>query len=956
MARTLFFLVCYLYIAAVYSQVTIEKTRLSSPRTAVSSIQSENKIYFVGGFEYHDDIATNKIEIFNTINNTWEEPIKLPTTGRGFVSPAKSGPNLYFVGGVAYENCTKIYSSETHSYEWIGCGPTLRTTKQLSFHNNVLTALGSFSADFYNTLTHTWNNSAVLTSWMQNLYSEISFVHEDLVVGVGGVNRTTLDLFHGAWIFNSSTNEISVFDAIVINDTSVDFNFTVMHNTVAVWSADWCLLHRLGSSEWFEEKINGIKSVLTLGYETFIITSGGFTVFDWTSGASNTTTNTDQILHAFSVSDQIVLITSDRMAIYDGNWSYLTVPKMYIIAPYFGQYILMDGLNFHVYNPATKSTTQQTGAFLSVVSIVAVDSTTFTAFTKGGDRIIFEDGTATNYGAYEPIFVGQFAIGRDIIDLNNLRVWINMTDTVAYNGTPILSSKDGRAISLQPQVVPYWQIDVYNYVTNKWLPSIPFTLAYFRTSFLRAFVVEDMMILAPKGPTMSFLNMTSGQTINVSGAVLSISATSPEIPVRNNVGYVFQNAQTVLQVTPNNFIRISNGQTELYPYQTYAESNAIYVSAYSMSEVNTFYIIFSYDIVQQYWTSYVLPTTQKWLYFAVSNNILLTFGGDNQLTYTGTLAAPDWQSIPFTLEYNPIIMSTLPDGRVMIAAGSHRTYGFFTEEVMFMNTTGLLATISYPLPSKTDPTVVPSGDNEEALTSGEMVAAIVVPIGFALIAAAILIVLLRRWKNRRRQGSALTSVGLATKYGNWFTPFEQLVFEEQLGQGGSGQVFKGKWKSTVVALKVSMTEANSSVISELELMMQMRPHPNVVQLFGFSIHPETDSIVLIIEYCNGGSLQAALESDEISSTQKRQWILGVANGLAHLHSHKIVHRDLAARNIMLSHNEPKLTDFGMSRLVEEQNLHGTTKSELGPIRWMAPESLRNKEYSTKSGKTGFFRS
>jgi serine/threonine protein kinase len=159
-----------------------------------------------------------------------------------------------------------------------------------------------------------------------------------------------------------------------------------------------------------------------------------------------------------------------------------------------------------------------------------------------------------------------------------------------------------------------------------------------------------------------------------------------------------------------------------------------------------------------------------------------------------------------------------------------------------------------------------------------------------------------------------------------------------------------------VALKVSMTEANSSVISELELMMQMRPHPNVVQLFGFSIHPETDSIVLIIEYCNGGSLQAALESDEISSSQKRQWILGVANGLAHLHSHKIVHRDLAARNIMLSHNEPKLTDFGMSRLVEEQNLHGTTKSELGPIKWMAPESLRNKEYSTKSGKTGFFRS
>jgi hypothetical protein len=154
------------------------------------------------------------------------------------------------------------------------------------------------------------------------------------------------------------------------------------------------------------------------------------------------------------------------------------------------------------------------------------------------------------------------------------------------------------------------------------------------------------------------------------------------------------------------------------------------------------------------------------VYFAVSNNILLTFGGDHQLTYTGTLAAPDWQSIPFTLEYNPIIMSTLPDGRVMIAAGSHRTYGFFTEEVMFMNTTGLLATISYPLRHQRQIQLSRQvAIMKQALTSGEMVAAIVVPIGFALIAAAILIVLLRRWKNRRRQGVCFNE--RRTRYQIW---------------------------------------------------------------------------------------------------------------------------------------------------------------------------------------------
>jgi serine/threonine protein kinase len=77
-------------------------------------------------------------------------------------------------------------------------------------------------------------------------------------------------------------------------------------------------------------------------------------------------------------------------------------------------------------------------------------------------------------------------------------------------------------------------------------------------------------------------------------------------------------------------------------------------------------------------------------------------------------------------------------------------------------------------------------------------------------------------------------------------------------------------------------------------------------------------------------------------------MLGVAKGLGHLHANHIVHRDVAARNVLLQNNEPKITDFGMSRIVEEDK-RGITKSELGPIRWMAPESLRNKEYSTKSG-------
>lgn len=250
-----------------------------------------------------------------------------------------------------------------------------------------------------------------------------------------------------------------------------------------------------------------------------------------------------------------------------------------------------------------------------------------------------------------------------------------------------------------------------------------------------------------------------------------------------------------------------------------------------------------------------------------------------------------------------------------------------------------------------EPSSQPLANNDNNTT---LIVAIVVPVGVVLIASALVAFFLVRRKNQKRQRDQEASVvGLEAKYGQWFTPFDQLKFGTQVGQGGNGQVFKGTWKNTTVALKVSMTQANTSVIAELELMMQMRPHPNVVQLLGFSIHPETDSVILIIEYCNQGSLDSTLfeTNRPISIEEKEKWIGSVAKGLLHLHSNNIVHRDVAARNILLHQNEPKITDFGMSRLINDDNKKGTTKSELGPIRWMAPEALRSKEYSTKSGKS-----
>ena len=62
----------------------------------------------------------------------------------------------------------------------------------------------------------------------------------------------------------------------------------------------------------------------------------------------------------------------------------------------------------------------------------------------------------------------------------------------------------------------------------------------------------------------------------------------------------------------------------------------------------------------------------------------------------------------------------------------------------------------------------------------------------------------------------------------------------------------------------------------------------------------------------------------------------------------LVHRDLAARNILVGNNEVmKITDFGMTRLLYEEVYQTQTKKKM-PIKWMAPETLRDLVFTTQS--------
>ncbi len=63
----------------------------------------------------------------------------------------------------------------------------------------------------------------------------------------------------------------------------------------------------------------------------------------------------------------------------------------------------------------------------------------------------------------------------------------------------------------------------------------------------------------------------------------------------------------------------------------------------------------------------------------------------------------------------------------------------------------------------------------------------------------------------------------------------------------------------------------------------------------------------------------------------------------------MVHRDLAARNVLVQSSRcVKVTDFGLTKVIEVGEYQYKAKGGKVPVRWMAPESLRQKVYTHKS--------
>ncbi|CAL5336244.1 unnamed protein product [Camellia sinensis] len=168
----------------------------------------------------------------------------------------------------------------------------------------------------------------------------------------------------------------------------------------------------------------------------------------------------------------------------------------------------------------------------------------------------------------------------------------------------------------------------------------------------------------------------------------------------------------------------------------------------------------------------------------------------------------------------------------------------------------------------------------------------------------------------------------------------------KIGEGGFGSVYQGRLpEGTIIAVKKLSSKSkqgNREFLNEIGMISALQ-HPHLVKLYGCCV--EGNQLLLVYEYMENNSLAHALFG--LKECQlKLDWAtryricIGIAKGLAYLHEEsrfKIVHRDIKATNVLLDKNlNPKISDFGLAKLNEEDDTHISTRIA-GTYGYMAPE-------------------
>ncbi len=176
---------------------------------------------------------------------------------------------------------------------------------------------------------------------------------------------------------------------------------------------------------------------------------------------------------------------------------------------------------------------------------------------------------------------------------------------------------------------------------------------------------------------------------------------------------------------------------------------------------------------------------------------------------------------------------------------------------------------------------------------------------------------------------------------------------DRIGSGAFGTVYKAydNYLNVFKAIKIAEVKfidgREFSLKSEFKASQSVPTHRNIAhyeEVLQFRM-PSGLFDYAIMQYYEEGSLKILLQNKSLTRDQKIQIVKGILNGLKVLHENKIIHRDLKPSNILIAKDNrgnyvPKISDFGLSKLVNQSEDHSFSGSFAGgTLDYSSPEQL-----------------
>lgn len=186
-----------------------------------------------------------------------------------------------------------------------------------------------------------------------------------------------------------------------------------------------------------------------------------------------------------------------------------------------------------------------------------------------------------------------------------------------------------------------------------------------------------------------------------------------------------------------------------------------------------------------------------------------------------------------------------------------------------------------------------------------------------------------------------------------FLTFQNIIWNEHIGKGASGDVYKCNYDNIdCIGKCFYLRDYNNQkgfindVYSELYIYQFLKDIKSISEIIGYSYDSKDEYICILMKYYSSKSLQDYIQENNLLKDEKLLITNKLCECLKDIHSRNIVHCDIKPPNIIYNDKKKELLiiDFGASAKVNKNEKYVTTEENMGTEGYMSDELSLGEAY------------